>query len=60
LPCDADFDHISALVQAEQAPDHNVTMSVHWDDLEGEIQRVRLLEWDPLLARHPGDPAQFC
>jgi hypothetical protein len=35
-------------------------MSVHWDDLEGEIQRVRLLEWDPLLARHPGDPAQFC
>jgi hypothetical protein len=28
LPCDADFDHISALVQAEQAPDRNVTMSV--------------------------------
>jgi hypothetical protein len=37
LPCDADFDHISALVQAEQAPDRNVTMSVRWDDLEGEI-----------------------
>ncbi len=28
-PCDADLDHISALVQAEQAPNHDVTMSVH-------------------------------
>jgi hypothetical protein len=28
LPRDADLDHISALVQTEQAPDHDVTMSV--------------------------------
>jgi hypothetical protein len=27
-PCKADLDHISALVQAEQALDYNVTMNV--------------------------------
>jgi hypothetical protein len=59
-PHDVDLDHISALVQAEQAPDRDVTMSIRRDDLEGEVQRVRLLEWGPLLARHPGDPAQLC
>jgi len=36
-PRDADLDHISTLVQAEQAPDHDVTMSVRQDDLEGEV-----------------------
>ncbi len=59
-PHDADLDHISTLVQAEQAPDRDITMNVRRDDLEGEVQCVRLLEWGPLLARHPGDPAQLC
>jgi hypothetical protein len=59
-PRDADLDDISALVQVEQAPDHDVTMSVRRDDLEGEVRRVRLLERVPFLARHPGDPAQLC
>ncbi len=59
-PHDANLDHISALVQAKQAPDYGVTMSVRRDDLEGEVQRVRLLERGPFLARHLGDPAQFC
>jgi hypothetical protein len=59
-PHDTDLDHISALVQAKQAPDHDVTMSVRQDDLEDEAQHVRLLERGPLLARHLGDPAQLC
>jgi hypothetical protein len=37
LPRDADLDHISALVQVEQAPDHDVTMSVRRDNLEGKV-----------------------
>ncbi len=56
-PRDVDLDHMSALVQAEQAPDRDITMNVRRDDLEGEVLRVRLLEQGPLLARHPGDPA---
>jgi hypothetical protein len=59
-PRDSNLDHILALVQAEQAPDHDVTMSVRRYDLEGEVQRVHLLERGPFLARHPGDPAQLC
>jgi hypothetical protein len=35
-------------------------MSVRRNNLEGEIQCVRLLERGPLLVRHPGDPAQLC
>jgi len=57
LPRDADLDHISALVQAEQASDRDVTMNIYQDDLEGEVQRVRLLERGRLLAGHSGDPA---
>jgi hypothetical protein len=48
-PHDANLDHISALVQAEQAPDRDVTMNVRRDDLEGEVERVRLLERVPFL-----------
>jgi hypothetical protein len=36
-PRGVNLDHISALVQVEQAPDHDVTMSVRRDDLEGEV-----------------------
>ncbi len=36
-PRDVDLDHISTLVQAEQAPDHDVTMSVRRNDLEGKV-----------------------
>jgi len=37
LPRDTDLDHISALVQAEQASDRDVTMNVRRDDLEGKV-----------------------
>jgi hypothetical protein len=59
-PYGADLNHIPALVQAEQALNCDVNMSVRRDDFKDEVQRVRLLERGPLLARHPGDPAQFC
>jgi hypothetical protein len=59
-PRDADLNHILTLVQVEQAPDRDVTMSICWDNLEGEVQRMCLLEQGPLLARHPGDPTQLC
>jgi hypothetical protein len=59
-PRDANLDHISALVQAEQAPNRDVTMSVRRDNLEGKVQRIRLLERGPLLAHHLSDPAQLC
>jgi hypothetical protein len=35
-------------------------MSVRRDDLEGEVQCLRLLERGPLFARHLGDPTQLC
>jgi len=57
---DVDLDHILALVQVEQAPDRDITMSVRRDDLEGEIQHMRLLEQGRLLAHHYGDPVQLC
>jgi len=60
LPRDIDLDHISALVQVEQALDRDVTMNVRRDDLEGEVQCVSLMERGPLLTRHPSDPAQLC
>jgi hypothetical protein len=59
-PCDVDVDHISALVQTEQALDRDVTMNVGRDDLKGKVQCVRLLEQGPLLARHPSDLVQLC
>jgi len=59
-PRDADLDHISVLVQVEQALDHDVTMSVRRNDLEGEVQHVHLLKRGRLLAHHSGDPAQLC
>jgi hypothetical protein len=59
-PRDANLDHISAPVQAKQAPDRDVIMNVCRNDLEGEIQSMRLLKHGPLFARHPGDPVQLC
>jgi hypothetical protein len=40
--------------------DRDVTMNVRRDDLEGKVQRVRLLERGPLFAHHLGDLTQLC
>jgi hypothetical protein len=53
----ADLHDVTALVQAELAPDDHITTTFRRDDLQSKFQGVRLLKRRQLLAhllvRHP-------